>query len=97
MDPVPYTIADDDLELLLRAIERYCKVTTMAEFEKARLYATGVNLRLLRVRQDLDRELWQVYLDACLRLGINADVTDDFHQAEADRESGPRCWSSRLA
>jgi hypothetical protein len=71
MKPVPYTVAADDLELLLLAIERYRMVTTLAEFEATRLFSTGVNFRLLRVRPDLDQELWQVYTEACLRLGLD--------------------------
>lgn len=82
MKPVPYTIAADDLELLLLAIERYRKVTTMAEFEQSRLYATGVNLRLLRVRPDLDSELSQVYTDACVLLGLDPDDPGARHRAE---------------
>ena len=70
---VPYTIAADDLELLLLAIERYRKVTTLPEFHSAQLYSTGVNFRLLRARPDLNQELWQVYKDACLRLGVDPD------------------------
>ena len=85
MDPVPYTVAADDLDLLLRAIERYRKIKTLDEFERARLYATGVNLRLLRVRRDLDHELWRVYIDACLRLGVDpgdhipGDIAKEYH------------------
>lgn len=73
---VPYVIAEDDLELTILAIERYRKVTTVSEFEKARLFATGVNVRLLRVRPDLDKELTQVYLDAKLRLGLGPEDAD---------------------
>lgn len=33
---VPYTIAEDDLELTILAIDRYRHVTSVGEFEKAR-------------------------------------------------------------
>ena len=72
---VPYTIAEDDLELTVLAIERYREASTVSEFEKARLFATGVNVRLLRVRADLDQELLAVYLGARLRLGLGPDET----------------------
>ena len=67
---VTYTIAEDDLELTILAIERYRKASTVSEFEKARLFATGVNVRLLRARPDLEQELMASYLDARSRLGL---------------------------
>jgi hypothetical protein len=70
---VPYTIAEDDLELTIMAIERYRAASTVSEFEKARLFATGVNVRLLRARPDLDDTLTAVYQDARLRLGLGPD------------------------
>ena len=68
---VPYFVAADDLELLKQAISRFRTSLTIAEFERARVYSTGVNFRLLRARPDLDRELAQAYEDACGRFGLD--------------------------
>ena len=70
------SVSCESPELLLMAIERYRLATTVSEFEKARLFATGVDICVLRARPDLDQELTAVYLDARVRLGLGPDEMD---------------------
>lgn len=67
------SVSGDDPEFLLMAIERYRKASTVNEFKRAQLYATGVDCCSLRARPDLDRELKQVYQDARLRLSLGPE------------------------
>jgi len=67
------SVSGEDTELLLLALERYRTAYTLEEFERARLFATGVDTCTLRARPDLDRELEQVYQDARSRLGLGVE------------------------
>ena len=67
------SVSGEDTELLLLALERYRTAYTLEEFERARLFATGVDICALLARPDLEHELEQVYRDARLRLGLGAD------------------------
>lgn len=74
---VPYTPSVEDLELLALAINLYKEAVTIADFERSKLFASGVNLRLLRIRPDLNLDLIRAYRDACIRLGHELGLGDD--------------------
>lgn len=77
----PSNIPPSELEFVLLAIERYRKVTTVVDFEDARRFAMGVHVGLLRVRPDLDHELWQAYQDACNGLGLAPENPESVHES----------------
>ena len=71
-----YIPSAEDQELLALAIDRYKEASTIAEFERCKMFASGVNLRLLRIRPDLNLDLIRAYSEACARLGLEGDQGD---------------------